>query len=581
MKKFLKFLTAVLVLCQLVGIFSACTTDKVDVNESEETQEESFVLTKEFLASYVIVTPRDTSEDITAVAKLLQRSIKDAYGITLEIRDDFIIEGTDDFCEAEYEILIGNTNRNECREYYANVKKNDYGYALVGKKLLILGYTNASANNSAIEFKLDILSRKADVVIKTEENKLVSGKYDYETLMLNGVDIKNYKIVYPAASVQGENEIAIYLRDYITAKTGYVIQCDNDTTGVSEYEIQVGETVRVTDEMRNDRAAAGYSNDHSYVGKTNNGVWLSGNNKNRLYVAMERLISNIDKVETKLALDISENSSAPMKELSLSVLTYNVYFDLSETKRNSDDVIVSIKQKSPDVFGLNESGKDWINKFNADRDISSVYACVEGKAAEKASDALYNPIFYRKDKFELVEWGTKWLSATPDKISMFGEAKHYKIFTYAILKNKETGVEFMYINVHLDGSNDGSAQAALEDVRKKQADVVKNFAESYSYLPIVMGGDFNEAPSSAVIRGIINSTRFKYGMTVAKTKVDIGTTKKVNSKFELLEKGSVIDYLFMTGDSITVNKYEQVDNIINDQYPSDHLPVYAEIGIRY
>ena len=70
-------------------------------------------------------------------------------------------------------------------------------------------------------------------------------------------------------------------------------------------------------------------------------------------------------------------------------------------------------------------------------------------------------------------------------------------------------------------------------------------------------------------------------MTVAKTKVDIGTTKKVNSKFELLEKGSVLDYLFVTGDSIAVNKYEQVDNIINGQYPSDHLPVYAEISIRY
>ena len=192
------------------------------------------------------------------------------------------------------------------------------------------------------------------------------------------------------------------------------------------------------------------------------------------------------------------------------------------------------------------------------------------------------PEFVLKDKFELVESGTKWFSSTPDRISMYPNAKHYKIMTYAILRDKVSGAEFMYLNVHLEGTNETDTEA-LAEVRGKQAEQVKSFVQKYTHLPIIIGGDFNEKHTSSLIKGMSTNTRFKYAMDVAKTKVDIGTTKMVSSSFNLLDEGkrSVLDYIFVTAESVTVNKYEQFDNGIDGQYPSDHLPVYAERGISY
>lgn len=586
MKKIVKIFFIILALLQFLLCFSACGDNQKSPEDSETGGDSGvFELTREALAQYTIVTPRQTSENMDVAANDVQSSIKKLIGVELEIKDDFLMEGSDLFCESEYEILIGYTNREECYDFYSDVKNNDSGYALVGKKILILGYSASAVNSSAIEFKLDILNNAPDsgAIMSAESNKIISGKYDFDTVLLNGVSVNKYKIVYPAFVTSGENNIAVYLQNYITEKTGYVLKCENDETAVSEYEIQIGETSRVTDSMRAERDGAGYSKEHTYIGKTDKGIWLYGNGKSGMYVAFERLLSAMSEGDKNITLEIPSSLCEPIKGLDLSVMSYNVYYDLSDTKRNPDDVIATVKQKSPDVFGLNESGMDWIDKFNDDTDISTVYGCAEGQASERANDASYNPIFYKKDKFELVEVGTKWLSATPDKISKLPDAAHYKIFTYAILKDKTSGVKFMYVNVHLDGSNDGDTHAKLDQVRKNQAEVLKSFAQNYTYLPIVIGGDFNEKPTSSVIRGMSGNTRFKYCMDIADQKTDIGATKKVNSKFEPLapEKYSVIDYMFVTNDCISVRNYEQVDNPVNGNYPSDHLPVYAEITVQY
>ena len=606
MKKLTRIFILTLALIQIVLCFSSCKFSwiaNIFGNEGDESAQEStmpdgedsadgqetYVLTKEALSSYSIIIPAQSSEDIRAVAKVLQRSVKDATGLELKIKDDITIEGNDEFSESEYEILIGDTNRQVCRSIYKDIKINDYGYTMVGKKILILGYTNASANNAVIEFKLDILkdAKNKDVLMDSDDCKLVKGNYEKETLYINGVDIAEYTIVYPNACVKGENEIAYYLQEYITQKTGHVIRCENDTADVAEYEIQIGDTSRITDAMKTERDDLGYTRKHAYIGKTDNGISLFGNGKAGFYTAFRKLLSRIEDNNEALSLELDASVCEKVEALEVSAMSYNVYFDLSTDKRDPQDVIQTVIDKSPDVFGLNESGKDWVELFLADSEIAAAYECVWGKASENTSDAAYNAIFYRKDKYEEVESGTKWLSSSPDRVSQYPDAKHYKIMTYAILKDKTSGTEFMYLNIHLDGSNDSSSQAALDEVRAKQAEVIKSFIDKYSYLPVIIGGDFNEAPSSSVIKGMSINTRLKYCMNVASQKVDLGTTKKVSSSFAPLEKGSVLDYIFVTGESVSVKLYEQVDNSYRDAdgnvtgCPSDHLPVYAELSISY
>ena len=65
-------------------------------------------------------------------------------------------------------------------------------------------------------------------------------------------------------------------------------------------------------------------------------------------------------------------------------------------------------------------------------------------------------------------------------------------------------------------------------------------------------------------------------MTDAKEKKESGTW--VGSSFDAIT-GGVLDYFFVTKDTVTVNKYEAVDNKINGEYPSDHIPVRIDAVI--
>lgn len=582
MKRFTKILILVLALCQICGCFFACT-DK-ETADTQENGEPAFTLTKEQLAQYTIVTPASIS-NINSVALKLQSVIESYTGIKLPIKIDTVVAGSDATAEGEYELIVGYADRDAVSEVYKTAKSKDYGYSLVGKKLVFLGCDADTAERSVMQFKLNVIDKigaePSTVVLEANANVIIGASYQNDQLLINGVSISEYRIVYPYGCVKGEADMATALADYVKSTTGYVLQCVDDNAEPAKYTINIGDTSHINEALFNDRTNAGYTNKESYIGISNGDVWLSGSSRSTMYLALSKLLKSVTSSGKNLSINIEESKCLTFGSLKVSVMNFNIYYDLSSKLRNPDDVIVSVKNKNPDVFGLNEAGLDWINKFKKDSGISAKYDCAEGKPAENASDASYNPIFFDKAKLELVEVGTKWLSKTPDRMSKDSDAKHYKILTYAILKDKASGTEFMYINAHLDGSNDGDAQAALANVRKRQAVTVKDFAASYLFMPVVIGGDFNEQPSSGVIATITNGTRFKYCMTVATKKIDLGTTKKVSSNFNPLEKGSILDYLFVTTDCINVDFYEQYDNKINDKYPSDHLPVYAELTILY
>ena len=577
MKRTTKILVLLLVFCQLLSMLAGCKKNK---GNEQETDEPPFALTLEALKSYSIVVERNGGSELREVATSLQKSIEQKTGAKLNIKDDYIVAGSDVYCETEYEILIGNTDRAASKAFYADLRVEDHGYALVGKKLLILGYTAEFASKSAVRFQSDVLRNAADsaaTLLTAGESKIVAGSYQYDNLTINGVDISKYSIVYPEICHLGERDSATYLQEWISTQTGYLIPVVSDFTDATEYEIQVGDTNRVTDAAREARDGTSFGEDYAYIGQNGNGLWISGKTRMGLYQGMKKIIDMTSASDNTLSLEIATYTLHEINSFSLSVMSYNVYFDLSESQRNPDDVIASIQQKDPDVFGLNESGADWLKKMDAS--LGSVYACAKGLALENSDDAIYNAIYFKKDKFELVESGTKWLSATPDRVSKYPEAKHYKGMTYAILKDKATGAKFMYLNVHLDGSGDSSAHAALKAVRKRQAQLVMEFTSKYPMYPIVIGGDFNEGTGSDVVKSFSQGGRFRYCGNEATEKTLLGTTD-VNSTFSGMGS-SVFDYLFVSGDSITVQKYEQYDNKMNGKYPSDHLPVYGEITIFY
>ena len=62
----------------------------------------------------------------------------------------------------------------------------------------------------------------------------------------------------------------------------------------------------------------------------------------------------------------------------------------------------------------------------------------------------HSAIFYRTDKFDIVEKGDFWLSETPDMPSKGWDAVLPRICSWGHFKCKDTGFEFLFFNLHMD-----------------------------------------------------------------------------------------------------------------------------------
>lgn len=139
-----------------------------------------------------------------------------------------------------------------------------------------------------------------------------------------------------------------------------------------------------------------------------------------------------------------------------------------------------------DIIGLQEVLHEPLSELAAGL---PAYA-YEGEGREGGTRGEYNPIFYRKDRFERVEGGTFWLSLTPDRPSRSWNSDCYRICTWVRLRCRQTRTPFMFLNTHLDH--------AVEEVRYQGARLLaERIATLPEDLPVVLSGDFNSPPFGA------------------------------------------------------------------------------------
>ena len=143
MKK-LSFLLAILLLLSAF-LMTACEEDDPKVTTPEETTPEPVVpivhasISLEALANYEIIYAKDSSQEVKDEVKKLVNAIFDSFGVMLNQRSDLFYEGVESLKKGQYEILIGRTNREESDTLLSALRWDDYGYGMVGDKLIITG----------------------------------------------------------------------------------------------------------------------------------------------------------------------------------------------------------------------------------------------------------------------------------------------------------------------------------------------------------------------------------------------------------------------------------------------------------
>lgn len=167
----------------------------------------------------------------------------------------------------------------------------------------------------------------------------------------------------------------------------------------------------------------------------------------------------------------------------------------------------------------------------------------------------YASIFYKKDKFKVLESGNFWLSEVTDRPNKGWDAALPRICTWAKFEDIETGFEFFFFNLHMDHIG---VKARENSARL----VLKKIEEMCDDLPVILTGDFNvdqHSPNYAVLEG---SDLLKDAYHEASVRYALNGTFnnfQPNSKTD-----SRIDHVFVSSDFV-VKRY----GILTDTYRTE------------
>ncbi len=184
------------------------------------------------------------------------------------------------------------------------------------------------------------------------------------------------------------------------------------------------------------------------------------------------------------------------------------------------------------------------------------------------------PIFYRRERFELLDRGTFWLSPTPDQIGSRGwDAALPRIVSWLRLKDRPSGKTLTVLNTHFDHRG--------ETARRESATfLVRQLQQSFTEGPVVLTGDFNATPDSEPYRILtsratdLRGFRDSYVTTATKPEGPASTW----NGFEAIVPDRRIDFIFTTPD-IRVDRFRILTDQKDGRFPSDHLPVVADLEL--
>lgn len=485
MKRMLSLVLALIMLLSLSSLFSACnkSDDGAEETTAGDGASENY---SDFLVSHLseacIVYPSGASDALIRSATSLASTIKDTLGVELKVRSDYYNPDFEEFDELKYEIVIGRcSNREESEQFGATVRVNDFGYSIIGTKIVICGGSDGKTSEAVRHFAEKIVKNsdgKAEsVFMSTSMAYMTAESYAIESVKLGGALISEYIIVYPALSPKSEIVHAERLADLIEQASGYSLRIKSDEATKGKYakEIRLGNTDRKSDIVD----GLNLDTNEYYIGNDSDGaIIIAGKDITALIGAVDKIVSDIKSSGKNVELDYSTPAKGKSLSKEITVMTYNVFYKgVSGTRVKN--VISDILSNMPDSIGFQEVTSTWLDKLK--KELGQYYDWV---GEPRSSGSEYNCVFYRKDLYKLLDSGTKWLSNTPDKKSKLSGSTMNRIMTYAKLQRKSDGKVYVHVNTHLEHNN--------IPVSTEQAKILINLVNKYfKNDTVLLTGDFN------------------------------------------------------------------------------------------
>ena len=251
--------------------------------------------------------------------------------------------------------------------------------------------------------------------------------------------------------------------------------------------------------------------------------------------------------------------------------TFNIRLDTPADSLNNwqyrrDSVCQYIKDKGIDIFGMQEVKHNQLVDI-LDRLPDYGYVGVGRDDGKEAGE--YSPLFYRKDKFDVLDGNTFWLSQYPDSAGFIGwDGACPRIASWAKFQDKGTGKVFMGVNTHFDHVGVVARREAALLIIDRIKDIVGD-------KPAVVTGDFNVNDQAEAYK-TITENEFVLKDAYKMTSNNVGPAYTFhNFGRQPLAERQKIDFIFVTP-QIAVQKTEIYQNPeTKTGHLSDHNPHLA------
>ncbi|MCB0845859.1 MAG: endonuclease/exonuclease/phosphatase family protein [Bacteroidetes bacterium] len=261
---------------------------------------------------------------------------------------------------------------------------------------------------------------------------------------------------------------------------------------------------------------------------------------------------------------------------SLKVMTFNLRLNTPQDGENAwpnrkEMVQSMIRFHQADIFGVQEALESQMV------DLKQMFPDFQAFGVPRSDDPAsgeYSAIFYRKNRFTRTAGETFWLSESPEMASRGWDAALNRIVTWVKLKDRKSGKEFFHFNTHFDHQG----REARENSARLILDMMKEL--NPDNLPIILTGDFNLTPSEDpyyVLTRDDNGNSF-HDAIYESIQPHHGPESTWSGFSFPGEPNRRIDYIFVKN-NITVLSHAILSDSWSGKYPSDHLPVLAEVLI--
>jgi endonuclease/exonuclease/phosphatase family metal-dependent hydrolase len=248
------------------------------------------------------------------------------------------------------------------------------------------------------------------------------------------------------------------------------------------------------------------------------------------------------------------------------VMSYNIRIDVeSDAPRwaeRKDPMSKQIAFLAPDVLGVQEAQQTAVADLSAQLPAYSHYGLGrdDGKVGETTT------VFWRTDRFEVLQTSTEWCSRTPQTPGKDYDAAYPRTITRVVLREKVTGRLLDIRNTHFDHVGVMAREQCAEQIEATPV---------WPKADIIVLGDFNSGPDSAPYRVLTDSQGLNLADARTLAKVDFGPLGTFNG-FDITKSGDAIDHIFINRDTGVI-RYGVLTDSFDGKVISDHFPIVADL----